>query len=515
MVRILGFYLTGILLYELFGKSVAVNQIWIISGFLVLLYFLFQIRDLRKWAGVPGLLFIVSSGWILTDQFDESKKDLHLINHPVKPDYYLAVVMEQPEKTRKGYRLLISIRKVHVNHSWFNYHSKAYCHINNDNTAKPGDQLIIKGGMSAIRKKNSNEKFDYSLYLKRKNIFFQDYVSETEIKIIRNSSISIKQLAFDAQKWCLNQIKKFIPGKDEQAIAGALLVGYSGDLDPELNNDYAATGTLHILSVSGLHTGLLYWVILFLCKPLRSVKNGEWFITIIALAILWCYAMITGLAPSVLRAVIMLSFITISKPFGLRSNIWNTLASSAFLLLLFDPYLITRISFQLSYLAVAGIVWLHPLLIRSWEPESVIVSNGWNLTCVSIAAQLTTMPVTLLNFHQFPVWFIPANLILIPLSSIALFSSLAFLLLSVIPGLAGVAGWIVSLLIGSMNTITNFFGDWPLGPFEEIHITGFQAYCMMAMIIGFERFLKTNKFFWLFILLFTAILFSLPDLILP
>ena len=512
MVRILGFFLTGILLYEIFGKYFSVNLLWIGSGLMVVIFYLFQIRKFRKWSGIPGLGFILFSGWIITAQFNEKNYANHLLNHQIKTEACIAVLLNEPEKTKNGYRLLLQVRKVRSENYWYHYQTKAYAYLKTEIEAEPGDLLIIKSRLYPILNKKPFETFDYSLYLKRKNIFFQLYPSEKTLYVITNKKTGLKEMAAGIRKWCLSQIKKFIPGSDQQAIASALLIGYSGEMDPELNRHYAVTGTLHILSVSGLHTGLLYWIIILLCKPLRLLKNGEWIIVFIALGILWIYAMVTGLAPSVLRAVIMLSFITVSKPLGLRSNIWNTLASSAFLLLLFDPYLITRISFQLSYLAVAGIAWLHPKFVRLWEPESFLVSSAWTLTCVSIAAQITTLPVTLLNFHQFPLWFIPANLILIPLSSLALFSCLAFLPLSVIPGLANPSGWIVSNLIGIMNAITEFFGVWPLGPFGEIKITAEQAVYLMVIIIGMDRFITSRNFYWLIPLIVSAIAFSLPDM---
>ena len=513
MVRILGFFLLGVFLFDQFENHTTIKVIWMITGILVGLFGLFQIKRLRKWSGIPGLIFITFSGWLITAQFDESTDKNHLLRNNQTIDAYTALLLDQPEKTRNGYRLAIWVIKVRINNSWRSFHTKAYCYLKESPDINAGNTIVIRGNPKIISKKNSANSFDIALYLKRKNIFFQDFIGKNEYCIVKSSTASFHSQAIQIREWCLRQIKAYVPGNNEQAIASALLIGQSGELDPELNQHYAVTGTLHVLSVSGMHTGLLYWIILLLCKPLKLLKNGEWITTGIVIFILWIYAVVTGLSPSVLRAVVMLSFVTLSRPFGLRSNIWNTLAASAFLLLLIDPWLITRISFQLSYLAVIGIVWIHPQLVRQWEPESWLLSGAWNLTSVSISAQLTTLPVSILNFHQFPIWFIPANLIIIPLSSIALFSGLAFLPLSVFTPIAPLAGWILSKEIQLMNKITVFLGQWPLGPFTGIHIKPVQALCMMTMLIGLERYQKLRNGWWLTILLVSAAVFSLIDLI--
>ncbi|HRG10525.1 MAG TPA: ComEC/Rec2 family competence protein, partial [Cyclobacteriaceae bacterium] len=121
---------------------------------------------------------------------------------------------------------------------------------------------------------------------------------------------------------------------------------------------YAASGAMHVLAVSGMHVGIIYLIILFLFKPIKKYRWSPWLIACLSIFLLWSFAFVTGLSPSVLRAVTMFSFVALAKPLGWRTNIYNTLATSAFVLLLYDPYLIMSVGFQLSYLAVVGIVYL-------------------------------------------------------------------------------------------------------------------------------------------------------------
>ena len=515
MVRILGFYLLGMASHQLTNQYLQLSSAWVIILVLISFYLIFQTKLLRKWSGFFGLLSIAGLGWIVTSQFDESSQPDHLLKFNLKISSYVAEVIEQPEKMATGYRCLTEIQLVKSQNSWSRYYSKSYCYFKTKPQIQHGDVLLIHGSPKPVKSNSSSDTFNYAEYLKRKNIFFKDYPFSDELVVIGRRPYTLYHLAVDLRKWCITQIHSFVSGKNERAIATALLVGQSDELDPDLNKHYAVTGTLHVLSVSGLHTGLLYWIILILTQPLKKVYGGNHLISILTIGLLWSYALITGLSPSVLRAVVMFTLIAVSRPFGLRSNMYNTLAASAFILLLSDPWLITRIGFQLSYLAVLGIVWIHPLILRLWEPSSRMVFSGWNLTSISIAAQLTTLPITLLNFHQLPAWFIPANLLIIPLSSLALFVGLAFLPLSLIPLLAPTAGWVLSKLITLMNYITSAIGQLPLGPFADIHIHTEQAVALATLLLASERFLITRNRYWIIILMVTAFLFGLSDLLQP
>lgn len=512
MVRVLGFYLAGLLLFENFYDAVPPDSwIWIINLLLITSYVICLKRALRKWSGLFGLTAVVALSFTITKNFDESRRPDHLLNHKIKPELFLAEILEPPEKRNSGYRILIRVVKVHSNDSWKKLTTKAYCHFKIDPNLHHGDIVVIRQNLVPLKEKKQSDSFNYIKYLQRKNIFYNCYLTSQQIRLVGHKTDNLYHHAILIRKWVIDKIKFFVDGEKEKAIASALLVGQSEELDQELNRNYSITGTLHVLSVSGLHTGLLYWMILFLLKPLEKLKFGAGLITVITLFILWSYALITGLSPSVLRAVVMFSMITAAKPFGLKSTIWNTLASSAFLLILFDPWLITRIGFQLSYLAIAGIVWFHPKLMSLWEPKSYIAYHIWNLSSVSVSAQLATLPITLLHFHQLPIWFIPANLIIIPLSSLALAIGLIFIPFSGIPIIATILGWMLSKIILLMNIIIEIIGKWPVGSFNNVQITTAQSWLILIILIGFGQFFETKNKSWILLAAAAALIFGAID----
>ncbi|MEQ9413126.1 MAG: ComEC/Rec2 family competence protein, partial [Cyclobacteriaceae bacterium] len=280
-------------------------------------------------------------------------------------------------------------------------------------------------------------------------------------------------------------------------------------IDNELQSAYASSGAMHVLAVSGLHVGILYGIVMLLFRPFRNLAWSRWVIAIISLMALWSFAFITGLSPSVLRAVTMFSFIAIAKPFGRRTSIYNTLASSAFILLLFDPFLIMSVGFQLSYLAVLGIVTIHRPLYQLWEPRSAILDWVWNISCVSIAAQLATFSLGILYFHQFPVYFLFSNFFVIPGAISVLVTSILVLETSGIAPVAAIFGAVLKWLIQILNFAVFSFEKFPFSLINDIYITTLQCW-LLILAIGFLFFLVTEKKFSLMLTSFICIIsFSL------
>ncbi|HKZ36510.1 MAG TPA: ComEC/Rec2 family competence protein, partial [Chryseolinea sp.] len=280
----------------------------------------------------------------------------------------------------------------------------------------------------------------------------------------------------------------------EQGIVSALVLGITDGLDNELLTAYKGTGAMHILAVSGLHVGIIYGLLLFLLKPLQKVKHGKWFLAGISIVVLWLYAFITGLSPSVLRAVTMFSFVALAKPAQHRTNIYNILAASAFCILLYDPYLIMSIGFQLSYLAVLGIVYLQSGIYKLWEPTNRLLDEVWKVSSVSIAAQLATFALGLLYFHQFPNYFLLSNLFVIPGSFIVLIAGLVLLALSFIQPVAFALGFIIEWIIKTLNFIVFAVEDFPFSLVENVYITTFQCWLLLGIILVIILLLHTRKF---------------------
>jgi competence protein ComEC len=249
----------------------------------------------------------------------------------------------------------------------------------------------VKGNPNPIKPPSNPEEFDYRRFLQFRNIYHQHFVRKDGIRTIDFAPRSmVVYYALACRSWAMEIITDNISGKREQALASALILGVKDGLDDDLLSAYKTTGSMHVLAVSGLHVGILYGILLLILKPIRKVRYGACVVAGISIGMLWAYAFITGLSPSVLRAVSMFSFAAIANGAGYRTNMYNTLAASAFFILWIDPFMLMSVGFQLSYLAVLGIVYMQSGLYNLWAPEKRVLDQIWKVTCVSLAAQLAT-----------------------------------------------------------------------------------------------------------------------------
>tara|TARA_Y100000593_G_C4279740_1_gene322106 strand:- start:409 stop:1596 length:1188 start_codon:yes stop_codon:yes gene_type:complete len=240
---------------------------------------------------------------------------------------------------------------------------------------------------------------------------------------------------------------------------------------------------MHVLAVSGLHVGILVSVFLFLVKPFK-LKGWKLKVYLIAVVIIiWLYAMITGFSPSVVRASVMFTLITLGQMRDRKPSIFNVLAFSAILMIAIDPEVIFEVGFQLSYVAVAGIVLLQPMITRWWLPSSPWIEYLWQLAAVSIAAQLATFPLTVFYFHNFPLWFLPANLLIIPLTFLIMQIGIPFLILGWIPLLSDFLGWVLNSLFQLELWILNLFKNIPVTKLDELTIFPLTMFCVWGNLL--------------------------------
>jgi competence protein ComEC len=204
----------------------------------------------------------------------------------------------------------------------------------------------------------------------------------------------------------------------------------------------------------------------------------------------------------------MFSFVALAKPGGHRTNIYNTLAASAFLILWYDPFFIMSVGFQLSYLAVLGIVYIQPGLYHLWNPSNRILDEIWKVTCVSVAAQVATFSLGLLYFHQFPNYFLVSNLFAIPGSFGILVLGLATLAASFLSPVASTLGLLLEWIIKALNAIMFIMEDLPFIRVENVYITPLQCWILIGLLLAVLLLHHTRKFVWVKMICFLGVIFS-------
>lgn len=339
-----------------------------------------------------------------------------------------------------------------------------------------GHELVVKSRISPTQASFNPHTFDYKLYLQRKQIYYQAYSKSGQFIMTGKRQWSVTSLAKDIQLQCVEVYRKFLLEADDVfSVSTALVFGYRSDVSEEVIRDFAATGAMHVLSVSGLHMGMLSMMLVFILGYLLPQKRHTRYRGAIVFVAIWLFTFVSGCSAAVLRSAVMFTLLMISKVVEGRKNNYNVLAASAFLLLVYDPFLIYDVGFQLSYLALLGIMlWQRPIyasvIVPTWLGDKI-----WNLTSVSIAAQLGTLPLGLLYFNQFPTYFWLSGLVVVPLSFVAMISGVALLVLYWLPGVSWLVAQTLYWSVWLMNKSLAIMHRFPLATLNGFSLTTFEV----------------------------------------
>ena len=318
---------------------------------------------------------------------------------------------------------------------------------------KYGDCIALFASPDEVEKPPNPEQFDYKDYLYKKGVTHQVYLkSDAWIDIGYNDSNPIYRFSYWMRDFLLETMQNLGVQDEEYSVAAAILLGYDDSLPQELRQKYVAAGAMHILCVSGLHVGVIFMVFSYMLAFLDDRRKWQYVVkNCILFVLIWFYALIAGLAPSILRATIMLSFVIVGNMINRKGVLLNSLAASAFILLCVNPANLFDVGFQLSYLAVIGIVVLQVPISKIVYSKYKIINKIWEITSVTIAAQIATAPFTIYYFHQFPIYFWLSNLFMTPISSVVIMGGMIMLLIFFIPYVNVAVAWIVSKMIYVMN----------------------------------------------------------------
>ncbi len=443
---------------------------------------------------VFAILFL--SGFQLTNFHTEKYNSNHFSNYSDAEIIYAKCNKMSLEK-EKSYKIVMEILAVRKNAKWIETSGTAICYFKKDSLSKQlhyGDCVVMKTKFNEVKPPQNPGEFNYKQYLSFHNIYHQAYIPSKNWKLLeRNQGNPILYASYNLREYLLNIFRENNITGDEYAVGSALVLGYTDHLDQDLIRAYASSGAIHVLSVSGLHVGIIYIVANFLLMFLDKIRFGKAIKIFLLLFILWFYATLTGLSPSVLRSAAMFSIIVIAKGWKHDTNIFNTLSVSCFALLLLNPYLIMDVGFQLSYLAVLGIVAVQPWLYEKWQPHNWLMNHIWALTTVSIAAQLVTFPLALLYFHQFPNYFLISNLIVIPLSTIILIYGLFVLAVGKIAIVGTFCAKVFSWIVWLLNEFVFITDKTPGSLTQGISISIFETYMIYALIVCILVFLFQKR----------------------
>ncbi len=515
-IRLLLAYICGIVVYhyaELFPATLW--SLFFLS--IALLLIPFFIRETRlqfnfRWLfGTGVFLFLFITGYIFSFERDKASKFYPLNQKGI----YVVELTSAPVEKAKSVFYTAEIKKFLHNRHWESGHGKAYIYLQKDSLSGNlvfGDRLMLETEFKSPEKLLNPDGFDYATYLKRQGVGATAYIaSQHWQKIGHNQAFSIRRMADQCRNYLLGIYRKFNIQGNEFGVLAALTLGYTEDLQPDLRKSFSASGATHILSVSGLHVGTVYAVLLFIFGFLNHNQRQKISKIIIITLCMWGYAFITGLSPSVVRATLMFTFVALANCLERKSQIYNTIFMSAFFMLLVNPNFLFDIGFQLSYSAVLSIIFFQPPLTKLLPTNHRFLKWGRDLLLVSVAAQIGTAPFTLYYFQQFPNYFLLTNLLVLPLSTLVIYLAMGLLAVSFIPYLSTAMAFLLKISVGLLNFCIVQIEHFPYS-LSYISLDIKQTILIFMVIFSLSAYYYNKKFVPLALGLISLLLVCVVDL---
>ncbi len=515
-VRLLIPFALGIIAEPFFPSHHALIYIAIIALGLLILWYVNEERkgarySMRWMFGAIAAIFLLSSGYSITllHTPSENKNYVGRVAGENK-DSMLVTILSIPQEKPKTFKATGEITGVIRNGVLSKPFGKALFYFHKDSISAKlnyGDEVLAYSQLEEIKPPSNPDEFDYKQFLQNRGINFECFIARNEFsKAGLTGSNFLLRFANTNRKKLVTLLHEKIGGTEAE-LASAILLGYRDELSPSVTQSFVNSGVVHVICVAGLHVGILFLLLNYLIVFPSKFKHGKLMSVLLILLLLWLYALFTGLATPVLRATIMFSFLTIGKHFKKYTNSVNTLAASAFLMLLLDPFSIADSGFQLSYISVLGILLIYKPLLSVFNPNSKLLKYIWELACVSISAQVAVLPLSILYFHQFPNYFIFTNILVVPLLAIVIFVGIFFFITSWIPPVSTAAAWALQKLLLIMNTIVSGASHLPYSTLKGISITPTESILLFLCIALIIVYFSTKKYYLLFSALGAVLIF--------
>lgn len=434
---------------------------------------------------ITALLVVAGAAAVWANDVRNSKD---WFGHHYGPQHFvLATLAEPPVEKKASYKTLVAINAIGNGQNWQAASGKAILYFKKEAAFQQltyGQQVVITKPLQAVKNSGNPGSFNYKRYALFQGITHQGYATAQDVVVRQQApQKDFKTFLFRLRASVITIIKTYIKGPQESGLAEALLIGYKDDLDKTLLQAYANTGVVHVIAISGLHLGLLYGLLLLLTQPLRGNK-WAWLRALLVVSALWLFTLLAGAQASIVRSAVMFTAIALGQVLNRKGNIYNTLALSALLLLLYNPFWLWDVGFQLSYAALLSIMVFYKPIYNWLFFQNKALDAVWKLMAVTLAAQILTTPFSLYYFHQFPLLFFITNLVAVPLSTLILFGEILLVLFSFMPPVALGLGWLLQQLIYFLNMHILQLNSLPFASWQNISISFWQAVLMLAFVAG-------------------------------
>lgn len=480
----------GIICSWYFSLHWTIGIYLLVAAIPFLLFYMFSNEQQKfrySWLPGVGISFSMLGFAVLLTWLKQLPHQQQWVGHLYKPgDVVQLRLLEPLSEKQKTYKALAEISTIESNQKTIKVNGNIILYFQKD-SAMPalhyGNIIALNKPLQEIKNAGNPGGFDYKRYALFNGITHQLFLKKTDYVVLNATKTSFFwSLIYRTKAYILSVLRKHIKGEQEISVAEALLIGYRDDLDRDLVQAYSNTGVVHVIAISGLHLGLIYWLLLLLFQPLNKYKQLKWLKPLLVLSFLWIFSLLTGAGASVLRAAIMFTFISGADLLNKKGNIYNSMAASAFVLLCYNPFYLWDVGFQLSYAAVLSIVLFMKPIYHWLSFNNKLLDKAWQLNAVTLSAQILTLPLCMYHFHQAPNLFLITNFVAVPLSSLILFGEILLIAVSFIQPIAAFTGTLFSYLLKWMNGFITWADHFTFAVTEGIQHHPLQTILLYAFI---------------------------------
>ena len=500
LLPVLFFLVLGILIQD----KLSILQSFRFSVFLLVISFIGSYFALRrklklgqKVKSFLGALWLVMLGMTLVF-FSDPRNDPRWFGHDAhQAEAFKIRLTEEVQVKPKTYLLTTKVEAVLKDDKWHPTSGKLLVYVYKADSAdsiRLGQALLIPNQLVRIKHNHNPFAFDYAKNRERNGYFFKTFLSKDEISLLGKphpASILVR-----ARSVLLKILNRYIPDEDTKQLTAATLLNERAGLDDFIQDAYSNTGITHIIAISGMHVNMLFYLLLYFMFWIRK-RRHLWIKYVLALPLIWFYILLTGSPPSALRAAIMFSLIALSVGLDRPVNGINILAFTAFVMFCMQPLWIYHIGVQLSFLAVLSIFIFYQPIQRLVHFRNFVLDKVWKTIAVSLAVQILVFPLVIYYFHQFPIWFLPANFFAALFSLLLMGLALAILLFGLVQ-LSVLATFLGKLLISVTNTFHQIIVWMNAHSWDASQLLALDAldYWLLMAVIVFSALFFLKKLNW-------------------
>jgi competence protein ComEC len=511
-------FVLGIALWQIFGSFLTFTLAGILFVIAVIGMFVFQhathyFQYTFSWInGVFVFVMVCLSGYTICALRQVHHHPLHYSKYLTDSSVVTAIIKEPIIAKPNSFKTVLQITSIKNNGISKQVIGDAYGYFiktKEEPNLLPGDVIAIQASAIKLRANGNPGEFDYATYSARSGITHSYFINPFRyIKLPKRvPSVSI---FFAVQKIkCLAILAKYITNPKAQGIAEALLVGDRSNIEDQVWEAYKNTGIVHIIAISGMHLGLIYFQLVRVLLWIPIFKKNKKTTTMLAIMLMWAFSCLIGMPPSVARAGVIFTIIGVGQMINRKNYTYNSLLFSAFILLVIQPNWILDVGFLLSYAAIFGILLFAQQIQNSIYHPNKIWQKMTKDIATTIAAQIFTLPICLYFFHQFPVLLLVSNLMAIVATTYILYAEILLLILHFLglSFLCNYLGQLIGWCIVWLNKCVVFLGKIPWFNIQHIQISFVQYIILFVMIICLSIAILRKKSVALLVASFCFILF--------